>query len=65
MPFIRNHAHSLTCIHFLFFSDTCMLDSNGSTKFLESLTFFNTKQGATIALVLECYYTSIKMNIWE
>jgi hypothetical protein len=38
IPFLSNYAHSstATCM-FLYFSDTCSLGSNGSTKFLESL----------------------------
>jgi hypothetical protein len=40
--FLNNCAHSFTatCVFFFHFSATCYLDSNGSTKILESTDIF-------------------------
>jgi hypothetical protein len=40
---------------FFYFSDTCSLGSNGSTKFLESMLPLIPFRRAAPALVLECY----------
>jgi hypothetical protein len=48
-----------TC--FFHFSDTCSLDSNRSTKFLESMLSLIPFWKAGLALVLECYvYNCLK-----
>jgi hypothetical protein len=49
---------------FLYFSDTCNLGSNGSTKFLESMLFFIPFWRAGPTLVLEYYGNEILVNCW-
>jgi hypothetical protein len=46
---------SLPHIHFFHFSNTCYLNSNGSTKFLESIVVLIPFWKANLAVVLECY----------
>jgi hypothetical protein len=45
----------LAHVCFFHFNDTCSLNSNGSTKFLESLLSLILFQKADLALLLECY----------
>jgi hypothetical protein len=50
---------------FFYFSDTCSLGSNGSTKFLESPLSLILFQRANLALVLECYACVSLLKIYS